>query len=143
MKPQLHFMAIRQETWREYTIRFLFGGAVTATAGLIAKAYGPVVGGLFLAFPAIFPASATMLAQTQKGKNPSIIGEQRADRAVAADAAGAAAGTVALAAFAVMVWRTLPAHSVWVILLGATLTWFGVAGSCWALLNYFWTPRSD
>jgi hypothetical protein len=29
--------------------------------GLIAARFGPVVGGLFLAFPAIFPASATLI----------------------------------------------------------------------------------
>jgi hypothetical protein len=36
-------------------------GAVTVIAGLIAARFGPVVGGLFLAFPAIFPASATLI----------------------------------------------------------------------------------
>jgi hypothetical protein len=39
----------------------LLGGVVTVVAGLLAKHYGPVFGGLFLAFPAIFPASATLV----------------------------------------------------------------------------------
>jgi hypothetical protein len=34
---------------------------MTAIPGWIASKYGPVVGGLFLAFPAIFPASATLV----------------------------------------------------------------------------------
>jgi len=34
---------------------------MTVIAGLIAFRFGPVVGGLFLAFPAIFPASATLI----------------------------------------------------------------------------------
>ena len=42
-------------------MRFALGGATTVVAGLIAAGFGPVVGGLFLAFPAIFPASATLV----------------------------------------------------------------------------------
>lgn len=53
--------ALRRTRWYEYALRFFFGGAVTVGAGLIAKFYGPVFGGLFLAFPAIFPASATLV----------------------------------------------------------------------------------
>ena len=37
--------------WHEYAVLFLRGGAVTVIAGLLAKRYGPVFGGLFLAFP--------------------------------------------------------------------------------------------
>jgi hypothetical protein len=40
----------------QYALRFLFGGIVTAVAGLVAQHFGPVVAGLLLAFPAIFPA---------------------------------------------------------------------------------------
>jgi hypothetical protein len=40
-------------------LRQTLGGAMTVIAGLIAARSGPVIGGLFLAFPAIFPASAT------------------------------------------------------------------------------------
>jgi hypothetical protein len=45
----------------QYASRSIFGGLATAVAGVIAKEYGPSVGGLFLAFPAIFPASATLI----------------------------------------------------------------------------------
>jgi hypothetical protein len=34
---------------------------MTVVAGLIAARFGPVIGGLFLAFPAIFPESATLI----------------------------------------------------------------------------------
>jgi hypothetical protein len=37
-------------------------GAITAAAGLIAGLYGPTIGGLFLAFPSILPASLTLVA---------------------------------------------------------------------------------
>jgi Protein of unknown function (DUF3147). len=53
--------ALRQTRWYEYLVRFVLGGAMTVVAGLIAARFGPVVGGLFLAFPAIFPASATLI----------------------------------------------------------------------------------
>jgi len=49
---------IGRTKWYEYAIRFLFGGLITAVAGIVAKQFGPGIGGLFLAFPAIFPASA-------------------------------------------------------------------------------------
>jgi hypothetical protein len=47
--------------WKDYAVRFVFGGIVTALTGLIAGRYGPGVAGLFLAFPAIFPAGATLI----------------------------------------------------------------------------------
>lgn len=53
--------SLRQTRWHEYLARFVLGGAMTLIAGLIAARFGPVVGGLFLAFPAIFPASATLI----------------------------------------------------------------------------------
>jgi hypothetical protein len=55
---------IGQTTWYEYAVRFLFGGFITAVAGIIAKEFGPGIGGLFLAFPAIFLASATLIEKT-------------------------------------------------------------------------------
>ena len=53
--------ALGQTRWYEYLVRFVLGGAMTVVAGLIAARFGPVIGGLFLAFPAIFPASATLI----------------------------------------------------------------------------------
>ena len=46
---------LRETKWYEYAVRFVFGGLVTAFADVIAKKYGPVVGGLFLAFPPFPP----------------------------------------------------------------------------------------
>ena len=61
MRVSLHLLALRQTKWYEYAVRFLFGGTITVLAGVIAKQYGPTMGGLFLAFPAIFPAGATLV----------------------------------------------------------------------------------
>jgi hypothetical protein len=56
MRIQIDFSTLGQTKWYQYAVRFLFGGLITALAGIIAKKFGPGIGGLFLAFPAIFPA---------------------------------------------------------------------------------------
>jgi hypothetical protein len=61
MQISFDFSASQQTKWHDYAVRFLFGGLVTVIAGLLAKHGGPIFGGLFLAFPAIFPASATLI----------------------------------------------------------------------------------
>ena len=61
MIVQFKASALRKTRWYGYLARFVLGGAMTVVAGLIAARLGPVIGGLFLAFPAIFPASATLI----------------------------------------------------------------------------------
>jgi hypothetical protein len=43
-------VGLRTTKWHDYAIRFLFGGLITAAAGLIAHRWGPGIGGLFLPF---------------------------------------------------------------------------------------------
>jgi hypothetical protein len=69
MKISLDLSALGKTKWYEYALRFAFGGSITVAAGLVAKKWGPGVGGLFLAFPAIFPASATLVENTRKNSN--------------------------------------------------------------------------
>lgn len=57
MRIKVDASALGQTNWHEYAIRFFFDGLITAITRLIAREYGPVVGGLFLAFPAIFPVA--------------------------------------------------------------------------------------
>ncbi|MGB7465995.1 MAG: DUF3147 family protein [Candidatus Acidiferrum sp.] len=80
--------------WYEYLVRFAFGGAITVTARFLAEHFGPVFGGLFLAFPAIFPASATLVAkhETHKKQNAGIETNSRGRQAVAVDAGRSAIG---------------------------------------------------
>ncbi len=52
---------LRETRWYEYLARSVLGGTMTVAAGLIAARFGLLIGGLFLAFPAIFPASATLI----------------------------------------------------------------------------------
>jgi hypothetical protein len=66
--PQLDLSTFRETRWYEYAARSFFGGLITAVAGIIAKKFGPAIGGLFLAFPAIFPAAATLIEKHVKEK---------------------------------------------------------------------------
>jgi Protein of unknown function (DUF3147) len=72
MPIKVDFSTLRQTQWHDYAVRFLFGGLITAFAGIIAKKFGPGIGGLFLAFPAIFPASATLIEKHEKDKKESL-----------------------------------------------------------------------
>jgi len=57
---------LREFKLHEVALRFFFGGFSTVFAALIAQRFGPVIGGLFLAFPAIFPAGATLIVTREK-----------------------------------------------------------------------------
>jgi len=50
MRVSLDWSALRKTKRYEYAVRFFFGGIITVLAGLIAKAYGPTVGGYFWHF---------------------------------------------------------------------------------------------
>ena len=144
MKIHADLSALKRTKWYEYAVRFLFGGLITAATGIIAKKYGPEVGGLFLAFPAIFPASATLLEkhEQQRKQRAGLEGTKRARRTVGVDAAGTAMGCVGLAAFAVVVWKFLPSEPAWVVLGGATLVWLGLSILTWVGCEQMRTLRS-
>jgi Protein of unknown function (DUF3147) len=127
--------ALSGTKWSDYAVRFLFGGLITAAAGIVAKSFGPVVGGLFLAFPAIFPASATLIEKHEinQKQRVGLKGAQRAAAAVSVDAAGAAMGSIGLTVFALMVWQLMPSHLPWIVLSVATLSWTAVSVTVWAV----------
>jgi len=135
MTIRIDLVGLRRTKWHEYAIRFLFGGIITATAGLIAQRWGPGVGGLFLAFPAIFPATATLVEkhEKQKKRRAGLQGVIRGREAAALDAAGAALGCLGLAGFAFVVWQFQVSFEPWVVLGGAGLLWLGVSGLCWRI----------
>ena len=135
--------ALAEIRWYQYAVRFLFGGLITALAGLIAKRYGAGVGGLFLAFPAIFPASATLIEKHEREHKAKkgLHGERRARKAVAADAAGAAMASVALAGFAVLVWQLLPTLPAAAVIILATLAWLLISGLIWIAWKQNWVPH--
>jgi hypothetical protein len=131
---QLNLSPLRETRWYEYLIRFALGGAMTVIAGLIAVHFGPIVGGLFLAFPSIFPASATLIekhVRKQKEK-VGLNGTRRGREAAALDAAGATLGSFGLAAFALIIWLLIERAPASALAL-ATVAWLAVAVLAWML----------
>ncbi|HEY8088337.1 MAG TPA: DUF3147 family protein, partial [Polyangiaceae bacterium] len=121
MKPTVDLGKLTKSRPWEYGVRFLFGGLVTACAGLVTHRWGPVVGGLLLGFPAILPASLTLV-------------EEHGGRAEAVDdARGGTLGSVGLVAFGAVVWLTADGWPAAGALLVATVAWAVVAGGLWAL----------
>ena len=139
MMVKLDLAGLRETKWHEYLIRFLFGGLITAIAGAIGKQWGPAVAGLFLAFPAIFPASATLVEkhERERKQRKGLQGEQRGTEAAADDAMGAAIGAIGLIVFASICWLLIPRYSAVLILAGAMLAWFVVASLSWILRKRF------
>lgn len=139
MRIQIQPGALKQTTWYEYAIRFLFGGLITCVAGLIATKFGPELGGLFLAFPAIFPASATLIEkhETEKKQSQGLNGRESARKAAAVDACGSALGSIGLIFFGGIVWICFPRFNVVLILVLATIVWFVISASFWALRKRF------
>src|ERR1700730_7471589 len=133
MRIKVNLASLKRTEWHEFLTRFLLGGAITVATGLIARYFGPVVGGLFLAFPAIFPSAATLIEKHERDKKrrAGIPHTIRGRLAAALDARGAAMGTVALAAFGLVIWRLLPLHNAAVILTAALAVWLVVAIFIW------------
>jgi Protein of unknown function (DUF3147) len=133
MRMRINPAALGETRWYEYAVRILFGGAITVGTGLVAKKFGPGIGGLFLAFPAIFPASITLIEKHQKAKRQKVglDGTIRGREAASLDARGTALGTLALMVFAAIVWRLLPSRSPLLVLPVATVVWFAVALLIW------------
>lgn len=133
MQIKVDLSVLGQTKWYEYAVRFLFGGLITAFAGIIVKKFGPGIGGLFLAFPAIFPASATLIEkhEKQKKEKEGLRGTQRGREAASIDAAGAAMGSSGLLVFALLIWQLIPRHSTWMVLMAATAAWLAVSVLIW------------
>jgi hypothetical protein len=138
MTIQIDPSGLRQTKWHEYALRFMAGGVITVIAGLIARKWGPGIGGLFLAFPAIFPASATLIEthERQEKQKKDLHGDKRGTDAAAIDALGAAMGSVGLMAFAVICWWLIPRYPAPLALGSATIAWLLVSFSIWIIRQW-------
>jgi hypothetical protein len=131
---------LKQTRPREYLVRFAFGGAACVLAGLVSHRFGPGLGGLFLAFPAIFPATATLIEahekrrQAREGKEGTASGRRKAG----VDATGTALGCFGLAGFAAVLWRGLPGHAGWLMIAAATGVWAAVSFALWITRRDRW-----
>ena len=126
---------LKQTKWHEYALRFIAGGVTSVVAGMIAQKWGPGIGGLFLAFPAIFPASATLIEkhERQRKQKKGLHGEKRGTDAAAIDAVGTAIGSVGLIGFAGTCWWLIPNNAAPAALGGATFIWLLVSFTIWAI----------
>ena len=119
--------------------------AATVFTGLISSRYGASVGGLFLALPAIFFASATLIEkhEIRRKREAGLDGRRRGEEAAALDSAGAALGALGMLVFAivfsVMVERSIPGAFI-----GASLAWLVVSVAAWCVrCKMRWVRRTD
>ena len=106
---------LRGNAPRQYLLRFAFGAGVSAAAALITAAIGYRIGGAFLAFPAILPASLTWI-EREHGRGQA-----------AAEAKGGQLGALGLIAFGLIAGVTLPRVAPSAALVLATTGWSVVA----------------
>jgi len=98
-------------------VRFAFGAIVSVAAGLVGLRWGPVAGGVFLAFPAILAATLTLIEEEEHRRDPA-----------AQDARGAVLGATGMIAFAACVWASATGLPAPLVLAVATVAWAVVAG---------------
>jgi hypothetical protein len=113
----------------ELAIRFAFGAAISLLAGAVSLIFGPKAGGLFLAFPAILPATLTLI---EKKENT---------REAVHDVEGAVFGALGLVAFAVTAEWALPEMHVAAALGLAFAAWVLVSLTCY--LTYHALMQTD
>ena len=126
--------SLREGQWYEYLIRFALGGGATVFTGLISSRFGASIGGLFLALPAIFCASATLIEkhEVRRKREAGVAGKRRGQLAAALDAAGAALGALGMLAFAI-VFSLMVESSISAAFVGASLAWLIVSVAAWCV----------
>ncbi|TMD91008.1 MAG: DUF3147 family protein [Chloroflexi bacterium] len=110
-RPRFDGGAIRKQSPREYLVRFAFGAVISAGAAAVAIAFGARIGGILLAFPAILPASLTLI-ERKSGRKEAVV-----------DSTGAAMGGAALVVFAIVAAWGLPRMNAVAALVLAGLSW--------------------
>ncbi|WP_407170375.1 DUF3147 family protein [Bradyrhizobium sp. ORS 111] len=125
--------SLKEGRWYEYLIRFTLGGAATVFTGLVSSRYGAVIGGVFLALPAIFCASATLIEkhEIRRKREAGLAGKRRGQMAAAVDAAGAALGAVGMLAFAAAFSMLILRSNIPGAFVGASLAWLTIAVLAW------------
>jgi hypothetical protein len=132
MIVKVSFSSLKNGRWYEYLVRFFLGGAATVLTGIISTSFGASVGGLFLALPAIFCASATLIEkhEQRRKREAGLEGRRRGQQAAGLDAAGAALGSIGLLAFG-LTFSLLVRQWVPIALVAALVAWTVVSVVAW------------
>lgn len=121
-RPGLDVHKIAAVRPRELAYRFIAGALTSILAGAVTLLFGPRVGGILLAFPAILAASLTLIE------------EQEDSIEAREDARGAVVGGAALAIFALVAALTVGHLAGALALLAAAVAWLLAALLGYALL---------
>jgi CDP-diglyceride synthetase len=112
--PKLNLQGLKDKKPKDYLLRFAFGAAISTAAALIGMRF-PVFGGMFLAFPAILPASLTLVERDSGTAEAAI------------DAEGAIFGALGLMAFALVAAFGITPLGAVPALIAAAIAWVVVA----------------
>jgi hypothetical protein len=102
---------LREVKPHELAVRFAFGAVISIVAATVGQRFGARLGGVFLAFPAILPASLTLVAKKD--------GKEAAED----DGRGAVLGAIGMVAFAAVASVGFHSLPVGAVLALATLAW--------------------
>jgi Protein of unknown function (DUF3147) len=132
MLVRVSISSLKDSRWYEYVIRFALGGIATVFTGAVSSRFGPSIGGLFLALPAIFCASATLIESHERRRKRAagVVGVRRGREAAALDAAGAALGSIGMLAFATTFCLLIERQTIAAFVLGFC-AWAIVAFIAW------------
>jgi hypothetical protein len=140
MIVKVSYSSLKQGQWYEYLIRFILGGGATVLTGAISSRFGPSFGGLFLALPAIFCASATLIEkhEVRRKRKAGLQGGRRGQQAAALEAAGAALGSLGMIVFAAA-FACLVEDSISWAFVAACLGWIVISVGAW----WLWRRHRD
>lgn len=124
-KPEIDLRRLRGVKSSEMLVRFALGATVSVVAGIISTLVGARFGGVFLAFPAILPASLTFVQSKE--------GTSEADH----DAVGAILGGLALLVFAAVGESMFDRHNPALVLAAALAAWLVSTAALYTALVLF------
>ncbi|HKW07813.1 MAG TPA: DUF3147 family protein [Candidatus Dormibacteraeota bacterium] len=120
--PRVEPEKAKGQRFSAYALRFAFGCGIALLSGLVGMYFGPKVGGVLLGFPAVLPASLTLI-QKREGKDEASI-----------DSIGAVLGATAMIVFAVLVLLTVQRFGVVPSIGVALIVWLAVAVGLYLLV---------
>jgi hypothetical protein len=113
--PRLQPAKLKEVGASDLVVRFAFGALISVVAAVVGLLWNAKAGGMFLAFPAILPATLTLIEKKQS------------KREAEEDDEGATLGSVAMFAFAATATWALTALPAGLSLAAASGAWLSVA----------------